>query len=577
MFKNQIKFWILFILLNCIIFLPKYILEYSSSSFLPFIDFGHFSLLGMIKSLFIRYNYDIFRINVDLFLMVFLFYFSRRHINPKKIGWPAGIYYVLMLTFVVYSIFMEKIFLIKPILYDDFYLLKLGFINSEGSVSFLFLIEMLCFFGFGWLVVKVFQYFFVLTSKMQFGKKSKIALGLIGFLFLVNTFKSGLTFESQHTFQSPFLMMVDNIHYSIDAYRTLNRFDIKKLNRQMNYDQYHLRQNPNVYFLFVESYGKILYENEMVRPKYISLMNNCQQTLAANGFHVHSAFSISPVSGGGSWISYSSVMFGFNLKNQATYLSLLKNEEASKYNHLYRWFKKQGYRNYRLNSMPDNENLKVPWDLYSRFYGADEWIRFKDLDYHGDQYGFGPSPPDQYSVFYANEYIQKKNHRPFTLFFISQNSHNPFYCPDSVVSDWRSLNKKAKHSRQVSVLFKKPKLTEYIKAIDYDLKSFVQFIVREGKENDIFVLIGDHQPPLLTDRKNGFATPIHIITRNSLFLSGFKKYGFIPGMLGTGNQKPLRHEGIYSMFMHEFIKNYGADTTHLPVYRPEGIKLTDNE
>jgi hypothetical protein len=509
--------------------------------------------------------------------MVVLFYIFRRHITPKFYGWLAGLYYVLMFIFVVYYTTLEKVFLIKPILYDDFYLLKLGFINSGGRLSFLLLIELLVFAGIVWLIVKVFQYFLTLTSEMEFGNKSKLTIGFIGFLFLVNTVKSGLTFEPQHAFQSPFLMMVDNVQYSIDAYRSLNRFDIKKLNRQMNYDQYRLKKRPNVYFFFVESYGKILYENEKARPGYMAMMNKCQQTLTANGFEACSAFSTSPVSGGGSWISYSSVMFGFNLKNEATYLSLLKNAGTSKYNHLFRWFKHQGYRNYRLISMPDNENLKVPWELYSRFYGADEWIRFKDLDYHGDQYGFGPSPPDQYSVFYANQYIQKENPGPYTLFFISQNSHNPFYCPDSVVSDWKTLNRKTRHTKQVSVLFRKPRLSEYVKAIDYDLKSFVQFIVQEGKENDIFVLIGDHQPPLLTSKENGFDTPVHIISRDSLFLSGFKNYGFSTGMLVSGNQNPLRHEGIYSMFMHEFIKNFGADTTQLPVYRPEGIKTTDHE
>lgn len=575
--NNKIKFWILLILLNCFLFLPKYLIEYNSSTFFPHANFLHFSLYDSFKFLFVRYNYDIFRINVDLFLLVFIFYFLRKRINLKKYAWYAGIYYVVMFLFIVYYNVLEKVFLIKPVLYDDLYLFKLGFINSGGRLSLLLVAEILFFFVIVWLSVKLFQYFFTLVLDIQFGKKSKIVLGIIGLLLMINIFKSGLTFEPHHTFQSTFLMMADNVQYSVEAFHNLKQFDIKKLNRQMNYDQYQLKKKPNVYFLFVESYGKILYENQNLRPKYLELMESCQNKLQANGFHVFSQFSTSPVSGGGSWISYSSVMFGFNLKNQATYLSLMKIAETADYNHQFRWFNKQGYRNYRLISMPDNENLKVPWELYSRFYGADEWIRFKDLDYHGIQYGFGPSPPDQYSISYANDYIQKKGITPYTLFFISQNSHSPFYCPDSVVTNWRSLNNTKQMSKSTSAFLKNPNFNDYSKAITYDLASFVQFITTEGKDNDIFILIGDHQPPMLTDEDAGFETPVHIIVRDSMFGSGFSKYGFTPGMLITGNHKAIKHEGVYSMFMHEFIKNYGTDTTHLPVYRPEGIQKEYHE
>ncbi len=575
--NNKIKFWILFILLNCFLFIPKYLIEYTSSTFFPHPGFLHFSLYDSFKFLFVRYNYDIFRINIDLFLLVFIFYFFRKRINLKKYAWFAGIYYLVMFLFIVYYSVLEKIFLIKPVLYDDLYLFKLGFINSGGSISLLLVAEILLFLVIVWLSVKLFQYFLTLVLEIKFGKKSKIVFGLIGLLFLINIFKSGLTFEPHHTFQSTFLMMADNVQYSVEAFHNLKQFDIKKLNRQMNYDQYQLKKKPNVYFLFVESYGKILYEDQNLRPKYLELMESCQNKLKVNGFHVFSEFSTSPVSGGGSWISYSSVMFGFNLKNQATYLSLMKIAETSDYNHQFRWFNKKGYRNYRLISMPDNENLRVPWELYSRFYAANEWIRFKDLDYHGNQYGFGPSPPDQYSISYANDYIQKKGITPYTLFFISQNSHSPFYGPDSVVTNWRSLNNTKPMSKPVSAFFKNPQFSDYYKAITYDLNSFVQFIITEGKDNDIFILIGDHQPPILTNQDDGFDTPVHIIVRDSLFGSGFSKYGFTPGMLISGNHKAIKHEGIYSMFMHEFIKNYGTDTTHLPIYRPEGIQKEYHE
>ena len=569
---KKIIFLFLFVFLNCLLFLPKYLIEFSTSTFLPFTDFLTGTFPERINSVFIRHNYDVFRLSVDLTAIVLIFYLFRHRINIRKYAWFAGIYYVIMLLFIVYYSILDKIFLVKPVLYDDISLFKLAVINSGGRMSFVLIAGILGLIGLTWLFVRLFRYLLTVVSEIRFGKSSKIILAVAGLLFLVNVYRSGLTFEPHHTFQVSVAMLADNVQYSAEAYSNLHRYDLKKPDLQMNYDQYQLEEQPNVYFLFVESYGKILYEHPDLREPYMTMINDCHDNLAAHGFHSCSAFSTSPVVGGGSWISYSSVMFGFNIENQATYLSLMKNVESYGYDHMFNWFRKKGYRNYRLVSIPDNENLRIPWDRYSLFYGADEWIRFKDLNYYGGQNGFGPSPPDQYSISFANDYIRKKEINPFTLFFISQNSHNPFYCPDSIVSDWRSLNNNLQKRPAESAFLKRPKSVDYSKAISYVMRTFIQFIILNGKNNDIFILIGDHQPPILTEKKDGFDTPVHIIVSDSLFCAGFSKYGFTQGMTISGNSRTIKHESIYSMFMHEFIRNYGSDTTHLPVYLPDGIK-----
>lgn len=568
---NKVKFWTILIIINCLLFLPKYLLETATSSFFPFQGLFHGSVYDQFKLIFVRFNYDIFRVSIDLAVIVLIFYIFSTRFNLKKYSWFAGIYYILILLFLIYYNVLEKIYLVKPDLYDDLYLLKLGFMNLAGKFSLLIVLEILGFITIVWFVVKLFQYLFSLLLTLQFGKKTKIILYSLGFLLLINTLKSGITFEPHHIFQFTFAMIADDVIYSTEAYNNLHQFDLKKINKELHYDQYTLKTKPNVYFLFIESYGKILFDNPYLRTHHLALMQDCQHKLDEQGFHAYSIFSTSPISGGGSWISFSTVMFGFNLKNQATFLSLMKNAETTNFNHSFNWFRKEGYRNYRLISIPDNENMRLPWETFSRFYGTDEWIKYKDLHYHGLHYGFGPSPPDQYSVSYANEYIRKKGISPYTLFFITQNSHNPFYAPDSVVSDWRSLNTSVNVPLPNSVFFRKPKIEDYSKAINYDITALVQLILREGKENDIFILIGDHQPPVLTGSQDGFETPVHIIVRNSNFGNGFTKYGFTKGMIPQ-NSKIIRYEGIYSMFIHEFIRTYGNDTTHLPDYKPRGLQ-----
>jgi hypothetical protein len=100
---------------------------------------------------------------------------------------------------------------------------------------------------------------------------------------------------------------------------------------------------------------------------------------------------------------------------------------------------------------------------------------------------------------------------------------------------------------------------------------FTLFINQFGKQNDIFILVGDHQPPVLTRHKDGFETPIHIFCKDSTFVRGFNAYGFNPGLQISPAHKSITHEGIYSMFMREFLRNYGTDTIHLPKYMPNGL------
>ena len=65
-------------------------------------------------------------------------------------------------------------------------------------------------------------------------------------------------------------------------------------------------------------------------------------------------------------------------------------------------------------------------------------------------YGFGPSPPDQYSLNKAYEIIAAHNKQPFILFSLSKNAHNPFAEPYELKSDWRQWNNEKgadKHAR----------------------------------------------------------------------------------------------------------------------------------
>ena len=112
-------------------------------------------------------------------------------------------------------------------------------------------------------------------------------------------------------------------------------------------------------------------------------------------------------------------------------------------------------------------------------------------------------------------------------------------------------------------------------AIDYQLRFLTDFIIQHEDEDAIFVLIGDHQPPRVSRRSDGWDTPMHIISRDADFVAGFDEYGFVPGLRVDEIESTVHHEGFYTMFLRELLANYGETPAVLPDYLPRGIEFGD--
>jgi hypothetical protein len=212
------------------------------------------------------------------------------------------------------------------------------------------------------------------------------------------------------------------------------------------------------------------------------------------------------------------------------------------------------------------------WAKYLRLNGADELIRNRDLAYVGPQYGWGPSPPDQYVLNHTLEDLEKRVSAPLFLFTITQNSHYPWMPQPELVDDWRTLNQPQSPVAEIDPdsIEHSEKRQNYLHAIENQLRMLTELILHYGDENSIFVLIGDHQPPQVSRRADGWETPVHIVSRDADLIAAFEEYGFASGLAVEPVEPTLRHEGIYSLFMRMLISQYGVDRTKLPAYLPNG-------
>lgn len=566
---EELTIWFFFFALNAIIYLPKYLVEIKTSSIIPFKGFFKGSVFERIGYLFLRYNYDIFRISIDLLLIFIGIYCFRGYLSIGIVTIMLTIFFTIIFSYQIYYIAFEKLYNIEPVFYNDINMLKAGLtlISAESlSKLILILIGLLgLIFSFYLLIKKTIHSLFLFQY-------SSVTIGLVAFLLfcsVISIQRYKLFVKPRQGFQSQVLSIINNIFLSLEASKNLKKFEISKLLERTNFNEIKLKKKPNIFLIAVESYGRVVIDKNELKESYTRYMTEHQKTLSRNGFHSTSNLSKAPVSGGGSWVSYSSILYGFNIENQGTYHALFNNSDLDEYENMMRFCRKRGYKNYYLNSLAGYEKIKIPWKDLSRFYGVDEWITYKDLKYKSHLFGFGPAPPDQYTLNYAFEQIKNTGVNPFTLFFLTQNSHNPFYTLPDLAEDWRTLNEEKIDGHQTSRFLVQPNIENYQKAIKYQIDFLMDFINKNGSDNDLFILVGDHQPIVIADENDGKETPIHIISKDADLLNQFNKYGFSKGLL-TDPSSPIKHEGIYSMLLRGLTAEYGAKDSIIPEYYPDG-------
>src|SRR5690606_33412301 len=139
------------------------------------------------------------------------------------------------------------------------------------------------------------------------------------------------------------------------------------------------------------------------------------ETLHNAGWQTTTALTESPTWGGGSWLAYTSLLFGLRIDNHPQYLALRNKYQVDSYPSLGNTLQQQGYHYVWLSAL--DENLAdIAWAKYTRLLGVDELIRNDDMEFIGPRYGWGPAPPDQWVLNWANEQIKSRTDDPLLLF-----------------------------------------------------------------------------------------------------------------------------------------------------------------
>ena len=92
--------------------------------------------------------------------------------------------------------------------------------------------------------------------------------------------------------------------------------------------------------------------------------------------------------------------------------------------------------------------------------------------------------------------------------------------------------------------------------MNYELDYLTQF-ASGLNEQDIFILIGDHQPPVITQPNDGSETMMHILSKNQGFIESFSEYGFSSGLKCTETGEDFGHQDILWPLASQITQSYG--------------------
>jgi len=571
----EFAYWAVFFVLHALIFLPVVVMDREEGSVLPAIIFSGRSFDQIWRQIFVwRSAPDLLRFNSELVLVASLWgMFPRLRRTGVRFGFIAG--YLVVFGYYLYEGASVTFFNLEPVFYSQFRMATEGvaFFLQNARLTVAFVAGIVGLFAAGAMVV-------ARLSRLALpcrgpSPTSRVVMALLATVVVVqlayyrqNTAQSGMVFSSLAA------KLAQNIAESRRVYSNVKRFDSAKVLQAYDYSGFELEQRPPIYIIFVESYGSVLYNRSDWRARYRELTGRLERKLAAAGWHAASTRSLAPTWGGGSWMSYTSALFGLHVGSDPQYYALVDKYQLEAYPDLGRFLKEQGYRYYRLTAL----SMGLPksaWRKYIDFFGVDRWLLYEDLNFSGPEYGWGPAPPDQFSLQFARETMRRETDGPYLFFTITQNSHYPWTPLPRLVDDWRSLNLPGEPPPASSELIEHSERRQnYWNAVAYQLEMITDFILSEPDGGAIFVLVGDHQPPRVSRGEDGWDTPLHIVAKNAEFIASFGGFGFEEGLDVWEPDPTFRHEAFYSLFVRQLLEAYSSGEA-LPPYLPEGVRFEE--
>ncbi len=577
-----------FFALNLLLFVPLYLIVSAQHDFWPFFPAEHprgpydWSWAGLSRStyeytlqLFVRrYNLDIFRVSADWVLilssLVLAGRFAGNRWRPTLAGF-AWLAYAVLLAFMAYSGFIHLLFDRPGTLLDDVLMLGSAWIfvrDTWGPVDMLTAVALLgAAAGFGMLLARY------LRAAWRWGagldpRRAAAGWVLVNAYCLLSLSWFGME-RDDPVIQLQAKHVYRNWQRSQDVLATVRALDDSVVQAAANLAETTPVRRPDIFLFSVESYGAALWADDDYLVARQGLMRRVREELDELQLPMFTRFAAAPVHGGGSWMSTASALSGIGITSHSMYWAWKR--LADRYPHLISYLERQGY--YTLAVQPG-----ATWaeDLY----GYDDVIIRQDFSYDGAFYGFG-HVPDQWALEYALTNHWSRNPRPRLLHFFSVSTHFAWDPPPRITEDVAALEEP-----QPSFLETRPDYVElaltvpqgwkrdYFVTVAYEWELLLDVFRQRVEPGFIALILGDHQPPFITDGQGGNDVALHVVTDIPALPEPLAAAGFATGdelRWKAGASTAFRMEAVYP-FLLSLLSTEAEGSLK---FSPGGIVLPD--
>jgi len=289
----------------------------------------------------------------------------------------------------------------------------------------------------------------------------------------------------------------------------------------------------NLHLAVVESYGTTVFTNEHHFARLSDFYAEQEKLLSRNGRTVLTYGYESTTYGGTSWLADAAILTGIDIHTQAIYDQVVKSSTPN----LLHLLDNRGYKT--LLSAPGSKFMTPE---YTGFYAYSSYFLYDDYEYLGPFFTFGRLP-DQYQLFYINSRIREGSipgfTEPYFAEYILCSSHVPWNFIPPYLSSWKDFNygrvyfDQSKNTWYENSWAAGSELFEgYAHSIRYSLESVFGFALNLLDEDDILIVIGDHQPKFpVSEREAGYGVPVHVIAADETVLLPFLRHGYTRGLI----------------------------------------------
>ncbi|GLR71312.1 sulfatase-like hydrolase/transferase [Agaribacter marinus] len=586
-------FWLGFVSINIFCFLPYYLINIRQQanpfSFLTEKRVRHRKLHQLLFSK-LEFS-DPFRINAEFSLILLILLIFKTPLSVT-VYISTGILLISQI-YIVYLSVMIFVFSRTPAFLSDLSLINTGIIIFKsravaliiGLICFIGLLGYLAFHVNQWLIITYYNSAFLLQNTVTilvlltiviFGLldwKKRTTLALLDWRkYRYKDLHWRNVFSTTHH-------LIRNIMFC-KKYKTILLQSKASFQQKNLFSKVKLKRQPNFVFICVESYGARVYKDPKLAMHLESTIQNYREKFSHAGLHVASHFSTSPIFSGGSWLSYTTFMYGTKVENIQLYDTLFEStNNFSEYESIFHFMHRNGYHNLLCCPMGGVSDKDINWDPIKRCFQPDDIVDWKKLDFTGKKIPFFGlqkrfCAPDQYVINHGYERAKSQIEKPVCVFYCTMNSHIPWISPTKVVEDWRSINT-LDYMPELSTDTMKSNHDKYLASINYQLSSVFDFALNNQDDDMVLVVFGDHQPPLIAIPRMGLETPVHIISKNEPFIDTFKHYGFKKTMNLRGHKSHIKHEGFMSIFATACNQILGEDPSlDLPILS-NGVELNE--